>query len=211
MSPPEDTMPAEQPKPASQPLPHASSSFDAIKRSGSSAADAAKKVGRVAAADLKEVGGSVAREAGETLESAKGRIGETIHRVAGDIKGAADSLDQDARWASEALTRGAKALDQISGYVSGNRMNAMLQDGEGFARKNPAAYFAASVAAGFLLARLAKTAAVRAGGAHSADWDNGLRGRGADRKSERKNGNGGSEASGGYDTEFDEQVGGVGP
>lgn len=208
MTPPDDTMPA-QPQTPSQP-PHASSSFDAIKRSGASAAEAAKKVTRVAAADLKEAGGSVVREAGESLEAAKERLGEQVHRVADNIQHAADSIDEDARWASEALSRGAKALDHISGYMSGNRMNALLHDGESFARRNPAAYFAASLAAGFLVARLAKTAAARAGGTHSADWENGLR---AARK-QAQNGAGahdeaGASANGGYD--FDEQPGGVGP
>lgn len=212
MSPPDETMPAE-PQKSSPPAPHASSSFDAIKRSGLSAADAAKQVGRVAAADVKEMGGSVVREAGESLEAAKARIGDTLHRTADNIKHAADSIDEDARWASEALSRGARALDSISGYMSGNRMNAMLQDGEGFAKKNPAAYFAASVAAGFIVARLAKTAAARAGGTRSADWDNGLRG-----KKSAQNGNGHDRAQNdgvqpdvgdGYD--FNEQVGGVGP
>src|SRR5262249_4653104 len=73
-------------------------------------------------------------------------------------------------WANEALSRGAKALDSLSDYVSGRGLNSILHEGEEFAKKNPAAYFAATLAAGFLVARLAKTAAARAGGTRSADW-----------------------------------------
>jgi hypothetical protein len=204
MSPPEETRSLEERSPQG-PAPHASSSFDTIKRSSSSAADAAKKVGRAAAADAKEIGGSIARQAGESVETAKSRLGDSLHRVADTVQHAADGLDNDARWANEALTRGAKALDALSGYVSGHGVNSIIHDGEEFARKNPAAYFAASLAAGFLVARLAKTAAARAGGTRSADWEPG------GKRFREKGANNGSADYTEFSSDFENQPGGAGP
>lgn len=109
-----------------------------------------------------EVGRAVKDEAGRQAEHGKERVSDTLDRLASEIDSAAQSLSDDDAWAREALRRGAGALHSASDYLSGKRVNTLLQDSQEFARRNPTAYFSASVATGFVLARIAKTAALRA-------------------------------------------------
>ena len=75
---------------------------------------------------------------------------------------AGDGLGEDQGWARQVFSQGADGLERVSSYLRDGRMDTFARDVQGFARSNPAAFLAGSVALGFLAARIAKTAAEHA-------------------------------------------------
>ena len=115
---------------------------------------------------LKEAGASAAASiAGTVRDEAtyrKDRVSGSIQRIASEMERVATNVGEEDQWASALLTKGASSLTKASGYLSSARIDDLLRDGESFARRNPAVFLGASVALGFLLARVGKAAAMRA-------------------------------------------------
>ncbi len=120
-----------------------------------------KEAGQSAAAD-------VAAKVKEGASHKKDQASGSIRRVADGLDRAADNEEDE--WARKMLHVGAASLKQASGYLSGFQVDDIVRDTEAFARRNPAAFLGASVALGFLLARIGKTAAVRAKGGSNEEF-----------------------------------------
>lgn len=140
-----------------------------------------EEAGRETKQAAREIADETKRAIGEAAETAKEKAADrteeakhealtSAQRVASELERAARQCGDEDRWAREILLTGASSLKTAAGYLSANRIDALMRDGERLARDNPAAFLGASVAAGFLIARLGKTAAARAGDAHADNF-----------------------------------------
>lgn len=164
--------------------PHYQSSPEAQRRTEDAredVADAVQKVRRAAeetGARAKEAGKEAADAAADQARAQKRQATNSLRRVADELDHAADACRDEDAWARGLLSQGAASLRNASGYLSGHRLEDLTRDAETYARNNPAAYLGASIAAGFVLARIGKTATARARGATSSDIAGGRTGDG---------------------------------
>ncbi len=100
--------------------------------------------GREAAMSKVTEGADRARTSAENTTSA-------LRRAAGDI-------EQDTPLLGAGLRRAADWLEQASGHLGQGDLNQVVDNLNTFARRQPALFLGASLAAGFLIARLGKTA-----------------------------------------------------
>ena len=104
------------------------------------------------------VADKVRLEAGAKVDEATG----SFRRIANELDRAAESCSTNEEWASKLFTAGASSLKSVSDYLSGTQLEDLVREGEAFARRNPVAFIGGTIAAGFLLSRVGKTAASRA-------------------------------------------------
>lgn len=111
-------------------------------------------------ADKLKQAASEARDQGaEKVNAASDGAASALRKVSDQLKGAADGLGGEQPWAGKAFQTGADGLDRVSDYLSSGQFEDFARDVQAFARANPAAFLAGSVALGFLVARVGKTAA----------------------------------------------------
>lgn len=142
-----------------------------------SAATAAKSAVSTTASAIGSDVQSAAREtvdnlkvvAREEAENRKGRAATSLSRVAQEIRGTARNCDQQDPWAGMIMTAGASSLEAVADRLHSDSIGDLIGEAEKVARDNPAAFLGASVAAGFLLARIGKTATARAFAGQSFD------------------------------------------
>jgi hypothetical protein len=90
----------------------------------------------------------------EQQQAAAGSLGD----FAGALRKSAEQLQggqhgSAARFAQTA----ASSLEQLSGALKNRDLESMVRDAEGFARRQPAAFFGAALVAGFLAVRFLKS------------------------------------------------------
>lgn len=123
---------------------------------------AARDTAGSAAAAMSDARDRLSQQGGEKVDAATTSVGESLRTVADQLRQAGDNLGEDQGWAKQAFTQGAQGIERVSGYLRDGRMDTFTRDLQSFARQNPAAFLAGSVAIGFLAARVAKTAAEHA-------------------------------------------------
>jgi len=74
------------------------------------------------------------------------------------LRRAADDIEQDTPLLGAGLRRAADWLETTVGQFGQGDINRVVENLNGFARRQPALFLGASLAAGFLIARLGKTA-----------------------------------------------------
>lgn len=142
------------------------------------AAEQVRRAAQETGARAREAGEEAVDAAADQARARKEQATNSLRRVADELDHAADACSDEDGWARGLLAQGAASLRNASGYLSGHRLEDLARDTETYARNNPAAYLGASIAAGFVLARLGKTATARARGATSSDIDGGRTGAG---------------------------------
>jgi hypothetical protein len=135
--------------------PHPSTSADQIAGAVRDAGEASKS----AMSDAKE---KLVSQGSDKIDAASTTAGDSLRQVADQLRTAGDNLGEDQGWAKQAFSQGAQGLERVSGYLRDGRLDDFTRDLQSFARSNPAAFLAGSVAVGFIAARVAKTAAEHA-------------------------------------------------
>ena len=115
-------------------------------------AESAKETARNLANDTKE---SAFAMLGEQQKAAASGLGD----VAGALRKAAREMRGDGREApaSRMLETAADGLERFSGSLRNKDLPGLMRDVEGFARRQPVAFFGAALAAGFLAVRFLKS------------------------------------------------------
>jgi hypothetical protein len=101
--------------------------------------------------------------AAATVERGAERAKTSIDSATSALRRAADDVEVDNRWIGAALRKSAEGIERATASLDGGDLSRALDDLNGFARRNPAIFLGASVALGFALARVGKTAAERVG------------------------------------------------
>jgi hypothetical protein len=117
-------------------------------------ADAARRIKESTSAVIdrgKQAAGDAATEgAARMADSAQGAV-TALRRAAADVEG-------DNRFIGAALRKGADSIERATRSFEGGDFSRALEDMNGFARRQPALFLGASLALGFALARVGKTA-----------------------------------------------------
>lgn len=98
----------------------------------------------------------------EKAEASAVRAGATVQDAATALRRVADDVQGDHAWMGSALRKSAEGLEAASDSLSGGDVSRALSNLDGFARRQPAVFLGASLALGFALARVGKTAIERA-------------------------------------------------
>lgn len=110
--------------------------------------------------------------AASTVEKGAEKARSSAQSTAGTLRRVADDVEPDNRWIGSALRKSADGIERAAASLEGGDISRAVDDMNGFARRNPALFLGACVAAGFALARVGKTAVERAndGASESEDY-----------------------------------------
>jgi hypothetical protein len=129
--------------------------------SSMSAEDTARRV-KDAAGTVKDAArGALERGkqiAGDAAVKGAERATSTAESTASALRRAAEDIEGDNRMIGVALRKGAESIERAAQSLQGGDISRVVDDLNGFARRQPALFLGASVALGFALARVGKTA-----------------------------------------------------
>ncbi|MEQ1784357.1 MAG: hypothetical protein ABMA14_23635 [Hyphomonadaceae bacterium] len=116
--------------------------------------DVARRVKDAAGSAVKDVK-NAAMSSVETARTQAGDMGATTAMRLRDLAG---QVEGDLPWLSGAFNKSAEGLDSVTGSLTRGDMSQTLNALSDFARRQPAIFIGASVALGFALSRVGKTA-----------------------------------------------------
>lgn len=138
---------------------------DSINRARTATEEASsdvKQVARDAASTVKE---TVKEQAGVMKDKAMGIMGDAQAKAADEartasntLRNTADNLNGELPWMKTALNKTADGFDHLTTALNRGDVGQVLNGLSDFARRQPALFLGLSVAAGFALARVGKTA-----------------------------------------------------
>jgi hypothetical protein len=115
--------------------------------------DAARRVREAASGAATDV----KHAAMQGVEDARAKAGDTGHSTASRLRDLAGQVE-DMPWMAKAFTKSAEGLDSVTNSLTKGDLNQCMSGVSDFARRQPAIFLGASVALGFALARIGKTA-----------------------------------------------------
>ena len=121
-------------------------------------ADSARRI-KDTASNLLDRGKEVAKQkADEGVATAH----QTAQSTASALRRAASECESDNAWIGKVLRKSADGIEGATRSLASGDLSSGVSDLNAFARRNPALFLGASVALGFALARIGKTAIERA-------------------------------------------------
>lgn len=98
----------------------------------------------------------------------KDGVADQVDETADNIHRTADALREGRQgWLAELVDRGADELGQMAETLRSNDLQGLLSQIDSFARRQPALFAGASIAAGFAMARMARIALEQGSGTPS--------------------------------------------
>ena len=98
------------------------------------------------------------RAAEEKLAEGATRVSDSAQAAASSLRRAADDVQGDHAWIGTALRKSADGIESAAQSLRGGDVNRALGDLNAFARRQPTLFLGGSLALGFVLARVGKTA-----------------------------------------------------
>lgn len=133
-----------------------------IKDAAGDATNRVKDAAGSAMSDIKSAAGSAIKDAKNMamhqVEDARAKAGDMGHSTASRFRELAGQVEQDLPWLSGAFTKSAEGLDSVTDSLTRGDLSQTLNGLSDFARRQPAIFLGASVALGFALSRIGKTA-----------------------------------------------------
>lgn len=117
-------------------------------------ADSARRIKDTASGLVEHGKEAAAQKAHEGAE----RVVSSAESTASALRRAAADLEPENAWIGKALRKSADSLEQATRSLAGGDFSRGIGDLNAFARRQPAIFLGASVALGFALARVGKTA-----------------------------------------------------
>lgn len=115
-----------------------------------------------AARGIKDSAGTVIdrtkQAATEKVEEGAERVANSAQSAASALRRAAGDVEAENAWIGTALRKSADGLEQATRSLAGGDVSRGISDLNAFARRQPAIFLGASLALGFALARVGKTA-----------------------------------------------------
>ena len=143
----------------------ANTTEDSAQRMKDAAGDAANRVKEAAGSavhDIKTAAGGAIKDAKnaafQKVEDARAKAGDMGHSTASRFRELAGQVEQDLPWLSGAFTKSADGLESVTDSLTRGDISQTLNGLTDFAKRQPALFIGASVALGFALARIGKTA-----------------------------------------------------
>lgn len=133
---------------------------------GAGAVGHAKDVAHEAQAAGSSLVDAVSERVGSAAEAGKSSLAEQLEDVAKAVHRAGAELEGHQDWMAHLVERGAAELSTLATTLRNNDMQELMSSIDGIARRQPALFAGASLAAGFALARVGRVAVA---GASKAD------------------------------------------
>lgn len=92
------------------------------------------------------------------VEDARAKAGDKAHSAASRFRDLAGQVENEMPWMATAFKKSADGLDNVTNSLTSGDINQCLAGVSDFAKRQPAVFLGASVAIGFALARIGKTA-----------------------------------------------------
>jgi gas vesicle protein len=160
--------------------PPAEESVDRAKSAAETTLSDVKQVARDTASALKttvkDEGEAVKQKAMQAVSDAQTKAADQARTAANTLRDTANRLDGDLPWMNTALNKTADGLERVTNTLNTGDMKQTVHALTQFARNHPALFLGLSVAAGFALARVGKTAmeSAHAGDTQQPDAGQGL-------------------------------------
>lgn len=123
------------------------------------ATDAARDVAGQATDQASSLVGQVKDRAVSAAEDHKAGIADQLEGAAQAVHRSGEQLRGQSDWLASAVERGASELSSFASSLRDKDFGTIVDEVQGFARRQPAAFIGVSFAAGFALARLGKLVA----------------------------------------------------
>ena len=136
------------------------------RQAASSALDQARAVAHDAQGQAASLAGSVGEQASSMAETQKANLAERLEDVARAVHKSGEQLEGHQDWVAHLVERGADELTALASTLRSNNLQSLLGELGSLARRQPALFVGASMAAGFALARVGRLAVTAP--AHSA-------------------------------------------
>jgi hypothetical protein len=135
---------------------------DALQGAGADALSKATETVRDAQGRAIDLGSDIAKQAVSIAETQKDGIADRLEGVASTFHRSGDELREKEEWLALVIDRGANEMAKLANSLRSSDFKSLFEDLQSFARRQPALFMGTSVAAGFALARVGKTAVVGA-------------------------------------------------
>lgn len=93
------------------------------------------------------------------LDSQKGAAADKVEQLAQTVQHAGEQFEGKQDWIASAVSRGATELNTLSGSLRDKDLGELAGEVQSFAKRQPALFMGAALAAGFAVARLGKVVA----------------------------------------------------
>lgn len=127
-------------------------------KAGADAVDQAKDVAHDAKERVASLAGAIGEQATDAAESQKANLADRLEDVAKAVHRSGEQLEGHQDWVAHLVERGAAELSTLATTLRSNDLQSLLGDLGSLARRQPALFVGASMAAGFALARVGRVA-----------------------------------------------------
>lgn len=128
-------------------------------QAGTDAISQAKDVAQDAMSRASSVAGALGDKALTAAESQKSQLADKLEDVARAVHRSGEALEGQQDWVAHMVERGAAELSTLATTLRTNDLQSLLGDLGSLARRQPALFVGASMAAGFALTRVGRLAA----------------------------------------------------
>jgi hypothetical protein len=94
----------------------------------------------------------------DKLSEGASQVSDSAHAAAQSLRHAADEVQAEHAWIGSTLRKSADCIENATRSLQGGDVNRALSDLNAFARRQPTLFLSGSLALGFVLARVGKTA-----------------------------------------------------
>jgi hypothetical protein len=154
--------PAATPPPLQASAPPIDESLGRVRTAADQAVGTVKDTAREAVAGIKdgvrEIGDRVKTQARGVMDDAQTKAADQAKTAAHTLREAAGGLNGELPWMKTALDKTADGFEHLTSALNRGDVGQALSAVQDFARRQPALFMGLSVAAGFALARVGKTA-----------------------------------------------------
>jgi hypothetical protein len=105
------------------------------------------------------VADTLGQQASSVAEAQKGNLADTLADVAKAVHRSGEQLEGHQDWMAHLVERGAAELQSLATTLRNNDLRGLMDDLGSLARRQPALFVGASMAAGFALTRIGRLAA----------------------------------------------------
>lgn len=128
------------------------------KQAGSNAMDQAMDVAHDAKARIGSLASAIGEQASSMAEAQKSGLADKLEDVAKAVHRSGEQLEGHQDFAAHLVERGAAELSALATTLRSNDLQGLLADLGSLARRQPALFIGASMAAGFALTRIGRLA-----------------------------------------------------
>jgi hypothetical protein len=129
---------------------------DQVRQAGADALDQARDVAQEATSRAASALGTLGEEASSVAEAQKASLAERIEDVAKAVHKSSEQLEGHQDWVAKLVEQGADELVALATTLRSNDVQSLLGDLGSLARRQPALFVGASMAAGFALTRIGR-------------------------------------------------------